>query len=299
MKSGVGSTGEAEGASPLIYLSEAPLCQIQYADAIEEEGNFEHAPSAWAEAERDWTDFGSRDIPVSSDRKLRIRLADYEFHTEEMEQKLAQLKELAPEAEKQVEAEKRALLTKDQLETLEKKPQTPQERYLQEEILSRLKAEPLEIAARAPPENRREAIRLATEVMRKREVREEIDTSRNIVNYGYWLMRCQAEQLPEAIAARKLLYEARQAQLEVELEKARQRYEEGFAAWRQVLDKFPKLLDDSVTGADIVEAAQRYRRCLKELDEEFPRDFILAELLKLHEPPSPVAATPPAEEASE
>jgi hypothetical protein len=290
MKSGVGSSGQAEGASPLIYLSEAPLCQIHYAGAIEEEGTFDRpALAAWQLAEHDWTSYGSREIQISGGQ--RVRLGDYEYYLKRVAELKERLAELAPGVAQRVEQEKRNLLTRKEREALEKKPENVEQAALLQEIQLRLQADPLEIAARAPQQNKREAIRVATEQLRDRELCDMIDTSRNIVNYGYWLLRCQAEQAPEAINAHKLLYQAEQAQREVELEAARKAYEEGFAQWRKVLDRFPALIEDGITGAEMVDVIKQYRRCLKELDEEFPRDFILADILQKHEPPSPLAPT--------
>ena len=80
-----------------------------------------------------------------------------------------------------------------------------------------------------------------------------LDQSRTIVNYGYWKTRCRVEQSKNALAARKLFYQATQAQeVDVDLEGAKKSFEEGFQKWRLVLDEFPSLIEDGITGEDLV-----------------------------------------------
>lgn len=287
MKSGVSAEGGSEGASPLIYLSEAPLCQIYYAAAIEEEGTFDDpAKRAWQEAGSDWKDYGARDIKITGDET--VRLDEFEYHEQEIARLNRRLDELAPGAREKLRQEKRDALPEEVKQALA----TPNPERTGEQLSLALNAEytlsqdnPLEIASRAEVKNAKEALAAAANLIRAQEKRRQIDTSREIVNYGYWQMRCQIEESDDALAARKLLYQAEQAQREVELEKARELYEQGFAQWRKVLDAHPALLNDGITGADMVDFNDHYRRCLKELDAEYPAEFILADVIKLHEPP--------------
>jgi len=54
------------GKSPLLFRSSAPMCQINYADAIEDEGTFgRRAIRAWEVAGNEWHEFGSLQIPTS------------------------------------------------------------------------------------------------------------------------------------------------------------------------------------------------------------------------------------------
>lgn len=290
MKSGIGSQGEAEGASPLIYLSEAPLCQIYYAATMEEEGTFDQAASAaWGRAEQDWLSYGDKPIEIVTG--VTTRMSMYDDYVRESDTAKAKIAELAPGVEKRLEAEKRAGLSEEERQALDT-PFSDREgaQYqLADQALQKIRVMPLEIAAHAPPETRAQALKLAADQMRYEDLKATINTSRDIVNYVYWLNRCRAEQTEEALAARRLFFEGQQAQNEVELEKARAAYEAGFVQWRKLLDneRFALLIKDGMTGADLVDVVQHYRRCLKELDEEFPEDFILADVLKEHEPPSP------------
>jgi hypothetical protein len=281
MKSGITSEGTAEGASPLIYLSEAPLCQIYCAAAMEEEGKFDRESlAAWEEAEQDWLNFGQREILISTGN--RIRLTDYDYFSRRIDELSARLDRLAPGVREQIVEERRAALSDEEREALE----TPAEQRSMQQFLKaeqasyKLVAHPMEIASRSPQAAQIEAVKVAADILRADERRGEIDTSRNIVNYAYWLARCQAEKTPAALEARKLLYQAQRAQLEVELEAARESYEQGFQKWKQVLDENPVLARDGITAEEIIDDINAYRRCLKELDEPFPTDFPLNDLLK-------------------
>ena len=54
------------GQSPLIYRSSAPMCQMNYAEAMEKDGVFgEVAQKAWADASSEWRRYGSENIPSS------------------------------------------------------------------------------------------------------------------------------------------------------------------------------------------------------------------------------------------
>ena len=64
---------------------------------------------------------------------------------------------------------------------------------------------------------------------------------------------------------------------------AREKYEEGFRHWRAILDKYPALVTDGDTGEEIVSGPViRYRRVLEQMEEPFPEDFILKDLVDAH-----------------
>ncbi|MFM8291211.1 MAG: hypothetical protein ACKOC4_05860, partial [Planctomycetia bacterium] len=68
------------------------------------------------------------------------------------------------------------------------------------------------------------------------------------------------------------------------LQPAKQAYEEAFAAWRQVLDASPVLRQDKLTADDMRDIVNRYRKLLEQLDEPFPKPFILQDVLDLAGP---------------
>ncbi len=61
---------------------------------------------------------------------------------------------------------------------------------------------------------------------------------------------------------------------------AKQLYQEGFAKWRAVIDKFPLIMDDEQTmGGDILDFVKAYRRVLDQFDERLGEDFPLWDLI--------------------
>jgi hypothetical protein len=101
-------------------------------------------------------------------------------------------------------------------------------------------------------------------------------------NFDYWLARAQFEQTPDALAARELMFRAKQAYTdEADPNKAKQLYERGFQHWRKVFDAFPSLLsDDGNTPDDVLYFVKDYREALNQLDESIPEDFPLWVLIE-------------------
>ena len=89
------------------------------------------------------------------------------------------------------------------------------------------------------------------------------EIERDIVYYNYWLLRCQIEPNDETLEARKLVYEGDQAFNAAQLVKSRDLYVQGLARWRQVLDSYPALLNDSSTTDPLMDSIKRYRSVLR------------------------------------
>ena len=107
-----------------------------------------------------------------------------------------------------------------------------------------------------------------------------IDRYREVVNFVYWLQRCEVEQMDETVAARKLVLEADEAFKDARFEEARDKYEQAWDKWANILDEYDILIDD-VEGEILYEAVERYRRVLGQLDEPFPpAGFKLMRLVK-------------------
>ena len=107
-----------------------------------------------------------------------------------------------------------------------------------------------------------------------------ISRYRETVNFLYWRLRAQVEQTDEALNARKFIYQGNQAFRDGDPTAAKTAYDQGFALWRQVLDKFPALLDeDFTTGSDLMDLVKQYERILKQLDEPFPQNFPLQDVV--------------------
>jgi hypothetical protein len=107
---------------------------------------------------------------------------------------------------------------------------------------------------------------------------EHCDRYRNIVNYGYWEMRCEAEQTADAVNARKHVYQALERLKKTDLVNAKQEFELAWEYWANVFRDFPALMDD-VTGEDLNESINKYEHVLLQMGlTGLPPDFKLKEL---------------------
>jgi hypothetical protein len=139
-----------------------------------------------------------------------------------------------------------------------------------------------------PIENRAKAEMAAAELEHAEEMVNAITHEREIVNYDYWRLRAQVEQTPELLAAREATYRGDRHYAEGDPLAARKSYEVGLAAWRKVLDRFPRLVTDRSTDDDLMDVIKHYRRTLDQLDEPFPKKFILQDIVdqnELRQPP--------------
>jgi hypothetical protein len=77
------------------------------------------------------------------------------------------------------------------------------------------------------------------------------------------------------------MFEARAKFREADLPNAKRLYQEGFAEWRKVIDKYPSILsEDETTGSDLLDFVKRYRTVLEQLDEKIGEDFPLWDVVE-------------------
>ena len=81
------------------------------------------------------------------------------------------------------------------------------------------------------------------------------------------------------LRARESSWKADQDFENARLQAAKKSYEDSFESWRKVLDASKKLRDDFLTREDINDLVGRYRKVLEQLDEPFPKEFILKDML--------------------
>ncbi len=106
--------------------------------------------------------------------------------------------------------------------------------------------------------------------------------SRQTFNYDYWLARSEMEATDDALAARELFYRGIN-EADDKPWAARKTFDEGFALWRKILDRYPVMIDDQ-TSYDVYDMIKAYRRVLNQLDEPFDKaKFILRDLLEKYE----------------
>jgi hypothetical protein len=283
--SAVDNRGQSIGRkSPRDFYSSPAKSQMNYAEAIEEEGYFERARRAWIRAAQEWRDFGNRFIEHSTG--VRLQLGSQPRLEKEVADQRAKLDAMLPGVRQQLAEEKENALTTDERTLLE----TPAEKLTHEQadelyhVQQKLEVTDREVAERIgeqKPELRNQALQMASELERlETQLRYTINYKRD-ANYDYWQTRADFEQTPNALAAREAMFNARRAFQEADLLKAKQLYEEGFAKWRLVIDEFPAILDEEAnTGEDLLDYIKRYRDVLDQLDERLDENFPLWEVIE-------------------
>ena len=275
-----GSLGQM---AELIFYSQAPMCQIYYCDAMEDDGTFgEQARGAWIQSADEWASFGGRALPGLRPDSIQ-RLADYYPLKTEMEKKQVEFAALTDGLYAKLKAEKMAALTEDQRRALgmSMSDMTRSDQALAEEATRLLAIDNLELADNVASKNRERARELANELAALEQQVSSIDKDRNAINYEYWSERCKSESSDEALAARQSLYAAEKDFNEGDLVGAKEKYERGFAEWRKVYDRNPYFLEDS-TSFDMGLYMVSYFEVLRQLDAERPKDFPLDDIRRFH-----------------
>jgi hypothetical protein len=265
--------------SPRDFYSGPAKSQMNYSEAIEEEGFFTQAKRAWARAAEEWREFG--EVVIEHSTGVKLQLGSQTRLEQEVAELRAELDALLSGTREKLAEEKLAALTPEERKLLE----TPQDqltveqseqRYLIEQKPNVTDREVAERIADEKPDVANEALKLASDIERKAtELQYTINYKRD-ANYDYWQTRADFEQTDNAIAAREKMYQADQAFRRADVVTAKKHYDEGFAKWQQVLEAFPAIMDDDdTTGDDLLEFVVKYRRVLDQLDERIPDDFPL------------------------
>jgi acyl-CoA hydrolase len=131
----------------------------------------------------------------------------------------------------------------------------------------------------APADVREKAKELCKQYVEAQETAEIINRYRDIVNFSFWRATCEAEVTEPLLRAREATYRAGQEFENARLQTAKKAFEQAFVAWREVLDASPVLRDDSLTAEDLAETVAKYRKVLEQLDEKFPKPFLLQDVL--------------------
>lgn len=267
------------------FYSSPAKSQMNYAEAIEEEGQFDKARLAWIKAAQEWRDFGNTIIEHSTG--VRLQLGSQPRLEDEVAELRTKLDDLLPGTRDKIVQEKRESLTPDQRALLDlPADQVPvaqaEERYQLDAKVQVTDREVAERIASDSPENRNRALQLANEIGRVDQQLQYTINYKRDANYDYWQTRADFEQTTNAIEARRLMLEAdRKMKFDADAVAAKKLYEEGFDRWRMVVDEFPSLLDeDGMTGEDILEFVKKYRSVLEQLEESIPDDFPLWEIIE-------------------
>lgn len=284
--------------SSVIYYSDPSMALIGHADAATKDFTpGEKTRNAWRRAGEEWREYGQMDIPSSWGHTIRLDSLDqYEKRAADFQEKLEQL---VPGLREQIREERMATLTPEEKAAWES--ETPAEEATQYEMAARSRAfdkltvTDMDVAEAAPEEVQAEARYYASQAAEASVLVQRIDSYRTQVNYPYWATRCEVEQAEVTADARRLMRMADEAGEKGDPEGARALYEQAWDKWAEIFDQYPDLMHD-VMAEDLAEVMVRYKLVLDQLDEEFPRDFKLQQLIDLHaDPDSPLPRSEPLE----
>ena len=260
--------------TPLNFYETGPKWRIKHAESIEAEGILdERAQNAWQMADDDWLAFGARSIPTTSPFTIKLN------HLEDLEaqktEKIEKFRQLNPEAYATARQAKIDSMPEEILEYWQKPESelTLDQRQLMPSIHAGLIPNLIELARTSDPSVRLESVNLAGEVKDLNERIQKTIGYRTQINYQYWKTLAQAEQEERTVKARRLIYEAEQANDNAELDTAIELYEQAFVVWAEIFDDYPLLtIDDS--AQDLFESVRRYMVAID--SQEIPEDFPLS-----------------------
>ncbi|HEY6564443.1 MAG TPA: hypothetical protein VIY86_08090 [Pirellulaceae bacterium] len=281
------------GKNPLIFYSDPPKALINYADAIEKDGYLDEISLvAWRKAGQAWDEYGN--LPILSTYGVPIRLNELEQRQERLIKSSRELARLLPGVLETILKERQEALSQEEKDLMARPLEdlAADEQQVLFAANAKLEVRPSDVAARAPAEIRDQAIRLARGMEEDRQQIEIITSYRDIVNFMNWKQRCQAEQEPNTLQARKKVYDAEKAFDASDLESSRRLFEEGWQHWATMFEKYPIFIDD-VEGEIVAESIVKYKRLLDQLNEPFPPPgFPLMKLLESHAQEFPEIAPP-------
>jgi len=275
--------GASLKTTALIYHSEPMMTAINYAKALEEDGTFGVAArDGWKLAGDEMRRFSVREIPTTWDVPIRLGMREAELAR--ADRLAVDMEQLLPGRFKALEESKRAALSPEQRAALDVPPleRTDAQQAAVRSATDLVRVDWPMVVGEAPADLRMQAKELLRQWKEAKETAEIIDRYREIVNFDVWRATCEAEVTEPAIRAREATWRAEKDFENAKLVPAKQAYEEAFAAWREVLDASPVLRADSITADDLGEIVDRYRKVLEQLDEPFPKPFVLEDMLKLN-----------------
>ena len=265
--------------TPINFFETGPKWRIKHAEAIEREGILDdRAQNAWSVAHDTWKNgFGQRSVPTTE--AYTIKLDNLANLGRDRDQKLKEFRELTGDVYVQALSDVMGVSI-DAIRAAEAKK--PDERSEEEQkIVAKVRGEVtpnLTLVAKASaPSVRLKAVQLVGEIGTLEKVYRKTLNYRDQVNYPYWEALSFAEQKERTVKARRLIFEAEQANAEAELEKATELYEEAFTIWKEIFEDYPILMIDDV-AENVMRSIRRYMIVID--SEEPPEDFALFDFMK-------------------
>jgi hypothetical protein len=292
-----------KNTSPVLFYSDAPMCQANYADALEIDGVFqEKAKRAWQKFDYEWTGgrrgpyteaapdlqaaggdilaLGAREIRTTTDELIRLNEQETLLHA--ASDNLARLKAIEPDLFQKLLNEKRKDLSPKERKALDTAPAdlTGELFAFRRSAMGKLDIRPEELARRVKDDKKRDEARtLATQINLANHMADVIGRYKQIVNFDYWRSRAIIEQSDEAVTAREFFYKG-ESLAKLDPQAAQEEFVKGFVKWRAAVDRFPQLKENGGLGQPVIDAMERYVKVLDQLDEVFPKDFALADYIR-------------------
>lgn len=265
--------------TPLNFYETGPKWRIKHAESIEKEGILDdRAQSRWQMASEDWRRFGDRSIPTTS--PFTIKLGHLDDLIRRREQRLEEFKELIGQPYIDAEKEKFDRLPDKLLVIWNMDPEQrdAEQRELYEKTKNGLVPDLVTLAKESDPSVRLRAIEIVDELEDINARIQKTSGYRSQINYPYWETLATAEQEDRTVEARKLIYDAEQANAEADIDTAIELYEKAFQIWSDIFDDYPILTRDD-TADDLIESIRRYMIAID--SEEFSDDFPLLAFVEM------------------
>ena len=268
----------------LRFYERKPQALIYYAISLEDDGYLDtNAQQAFATAQAGLVELGTLDI-LSTFTRTTLRLNQGAEFQRKLDNMRGEMDKLGPGV-RQAEKEKRFNeLSKPQQEAMNLAPELRteyHERMIQEANQALFVSE-IDIANAMPDGVKDRALTLAAEAEAMAIKADAVNYMRSMINYDYWLRRCEMEQLDLAINARKTTAAADELFIAARLQPAREEYEKAWTMWTDIFEKYPSMITKD-TGQNLMPSIANYVELLSQFDEEVPQGFALQELVDLAE----------------
>ncbi|MFP6587108.1 MAG: hypothetical protein VB814_05640 [Pirellulaceae bacterium] len=276
----VASVNEHHGHSdPIRFYEKKPQALVYYAMALEDDGYLDaEAQQAFAAAHAALIKLGNRDL--STQFGFNVRLNQYGEFQQNLQKLRVKMDALAPELRQELIDARFKGLSKSQQDAynMEVGLRSEYHRQLANEASQALIIPEIEIAEAMPAAIRNQARSIALAAEDAAMKVDGINYMREMINYDYWLKRCEMEQMTLAITARKTVKQADDLFVKARLEEARKLYEIAWVDWRKIFDKYPSMITRD-TGQNLESSISNYIELLQQFDEELPENFVLRNLV--------------------
>ncbi|MDG2206504.1 MAG: hypothetical protein P8K78_01225 [Pirellulales bacterium] len=272
--------------NPFIIHADAAMQQMQYANALEADGNFgTEMQNAWKQAAREWLAYGLR--PILTTLGFEVKLEDVDLIKQKRDEAYNAIMDLEPGLLDKLRKERIEKLSDEEKQIIDIKPEDRNEEQakLAAEVARKTTVSLEDIARSTSEENRALALNLAQQYFQYAAQYRVASQYKDItMNYGYWRDRAETEQKAELMRVRKLLYDADQAFKESDIPTAQRDYEQAFNLWREILDEKPELLEEETFIEDLKEEIEQYQKLLAQVRDDgsraLPNDFPLLDVLE-------------------